>query len=122
MTKTRWANTATFRTFEYLNWRQLEFYQTKIAFLEQRLLKLDNAEDKKMGGSQRSCVPFNKKSFDDVNLRDSDPLYLSKPLEANEDMSQEDFRATRERIFEHIDYYGKKYRMDPALSARSLWS
>ena len=67
-------------------------------------------------------MPFNKKSFDDVNLRDSDPLYLSKPLEANEDMSQEDFRATRERIFEHIDYYGKKYRMDPALSARSLWS
>ncbi|KAI1357518.1 hypothetical protein F5Y08DRAFT_333809 [Xylaria arbuscula] len=103
-------DTATFRTFEYLDWRQLHFYETKITYLEKLLFKLDIAEDKKIGGSQRTRVPFDKKFFDNRNPQDSGPLYLSGVLEANEDMTEDELMYTKERLFGQIEFYKKKHR------------
>ncbi|KAI1419982.1 hypothetical protein F5Y12DRAFT_720068 [Xylaria sp. FL1777] len=108
--RTCWPNTATFRTFEHLNWKQLDFYATKLSYLENQLHKLDKAEDRVMNGTQKNQVPFNKKSFADGHIQDLDLVYVSEVLEAPENMSQDDFTELRERLFAHIDSLWKKYR------------
>ncbi|GAW17432.1 hypothetical protein ANO14919_068890 [Xylariales sp. No.14919] len=106
--KAFWHNTGTFRTFEYLDWRLLEFYGTKIGYLENRLYELDVAESKKRIGPQTTQVPFNK-NLADCCYRDSDPLYVAGALEANENMSQDEFINLRERLFAHYDHLSDKH-------------
>ncbi|KAI0525508.1 hypothetical protein F5B22DRAFT_344848 [Xylaria bambusicola] len=103
-------NTATFRTFENLDWKLLHFYETKITFLENRLYDLDVAEDRMMGGSQRGRLPFNKETFMDCNFTGSDPPSIPEALGTNGYVSQDEFTDTRERIFTNIEFLRKKHR------------
>ncbi|TGJ83883.1 hypothetical protein E0Z10_g4892 [Xylaria hypoxylon] len=107
--KAFWPSTGTFRTFECLDWRQLEFYETKLCYLENKLYELDVAEGRTMMGLQRSQLPFNKKIFIDCSFRDSDPSYMSGALDANENMSQDEFTDLREKLFAHIECLTKKH-------------
>ncbi|KAJ8133420.1 hypothetical protein O1611_g203 [Lasiodiplodia mahajangana] len=110
--QTQWSNTGTFRTFEYLNWRQLGFYETKLSYLESQLHKLDVAEARKMKGAQRSSLPFNKKSFMDCCVEDSSLAHMSEtlPRETERDSLQDEFNDVREKLYDRIECVSKKHR------------
>ncbi|RYC65385.1 hypothetical protein CHU98_g821 [Xylaria longipes] len=105
----QWSNTGTFRTFDYLNWRRLKFYETKLSYLEGQLHRLDAAEAKTMDGSQKSKLPFNKESFVDCCLRGSDASYMPEALAAGNYMTQDEFTDLREKLYAHIECVSTKY-------------
>ncbi|KAI0533758.1 hypothetical protein GGR58DRAFT_96982 [Xylaria digitata] len=109
-TKAFWPGAGTFRTFECLYWRQLDFYETKLSYLENKLYKLDVTEGERIKGQKKCRVPFNKNIFMDCCPGDSDPLYVSGMPEANENMSQDEFTDLREKLFAHIESLSKKHR------------
>lgn len=107
-----WSSTRTFRTFEYLNLRQLGFYETKLSYLEDQLHKLDAAEARIMRGSQKLKLPFNKKIFIDCCFGESDPLYMSEAPGTDEDLLRDEINDLREKLYAHIESISKKHRMN----------
>ncbi|KAI0814308.1 hypothetical protein GGR55DRAFT_675599 [Xylaria sp. FL0064] len=105
VSKIRWPNAATFRTFKYLDFKRLEFYETKLAYLENQLHELEKIESTIMKGSQKNRVPFNK-SFINHHFRDSDHLQLP---ELHENMSQDEINDRREILYAHIERLSKEH-------------
>jgi len=60
-----WPNIGTFRTFEYLHWRELQVCESQLSYLQDQLHKLDVEELEKLNGEQRARVPFDKSIFND---------------------------------------------------------
>ncbi|KAJ2994446.1 hypothetical protein NUW58_g1559 [Xylaria curta] len=108
--QTRWSNTGTFRTFEYLNWRQLKFYETKLSYLEDQLHNLDVVEAETMNGTQKSNLPFNKRSLVDCCPMVSEAYYMPETLEGGGHMSQDELAALREKLYAQIEYTSTKHR------------
>ncbi|KAI0447490.1 hypothetical protein F4803DRAFT_546008 [Xylaria telfairii] len=102
----QWSNTGTFRTFDYLNWRRLKFYETKLTYLEGQLYKLDRAEAKTTDGSHKSKFPFNKDIFMDCCFRGSDAPDMPEALVAD---GQDEFSNLRERLYAHIERLSAKH-------------
>ncbi|KAI0490586.1 hypothetical protein F4859DRAFT_13009 [Xylaria cf. heliscus] len=108
--QTKWSNTGTFRTFDYLNWRRLQFYETKLTYLEGQLHRLDIAEAKMIkDGSQKSKVPFNKEIFMDCCLEGSEVSYLPETLAADCHVAQDEFTDLREKLYAHIERVSTKH-------------
>ncbi|KAI0431893.1 hypothetical protein F5Y09DRAFT_330091 [Xylaria sp. FL1042] len=106
--KMRWPNAATFRTFGYLDFRRLEFYETKLAYLENQLHKLDKTENQIMEGAQKNQAPFNKSCMN-YHFRDSTPLHGPEVLELHENMSQDEINYFRERLYADMECLAKKH-------------
>lgn len=108
-TQSQWPNAGTFRTFEYLYWRRLAFTESELSYLQDLLHKLDVEESKKMMGSQRVRVPFNKNKFMDCWL-DSSHEYGTTTL--NDDTSSNnEFATVRENIYTHAKRISKEHGM-----------
>lgn len=112
-----WPNTGTFRTFDYLNWRRLKFYETKLTYLEGQLHRIDSAEAKTTDGSHKSKLPFNKDIFMDCCFRGSDTPDMPEALVADGHASQDEFSNLRERLYAHIECVSTKYRMTRGLAS-----
>lgn len=116
----QFANAGTFRTFDYLHWRQLDFYETQLSYLENQLHRLDVAEDKTMRGSQKSKFPFNKEKFADCCLKEppsvSGFVHIPEAPEGDDGVLQDEFVALRERLYAHIECVSKKYRATHSLA------
>ncbi|KAI0977087.1 hypothetical protein F4678DRAFT_411750 [Xylaria arbuscula] len=108
--RSRFPNFSTFRTFECLYQRQLEFYEAKLCYLENQLYMLDKAEDSAMHGLQRKSVSFDKNIFMDCRCADFGPSDVSEALEPPENMLQFKFMDIRERLHAHVDSLSKKHR------------
>ncbi|KAI1305750.1 hypothetical protein F5Y03DRAFT_151068 [Xylaria venustula] len=106
----RSPNLSTFRTFEYLYQRQLQFYETKISHLGDQLHMLDKAEDSAMQGLQRNNVPFDKTIFKDCRCADFGTLDVFEALEIPENMPQAKFMDIREKLSAHMESLMKKHR------------
>ncbi|KAI0459921.1 hypothetical protein F5B21DRAFT_202746 [Xylaria acuta] len=109
-TQMQWSNTGTFRTFDYLNWRRLDFYETKLTYLEGQLHRLDVAEAKMMDGSQKYKLPFNKEVFMDCYSRGSNASYIPEALAMDGHMSQDEITDLREKLYAHIECVSTKHR------------
>ncbi|GAP83975.2 hypothetical protein SAMD00023353_0602570 [Rosellinia necatrix] len=107
--QTRRSNAGTFRTFEYLNWRLLNHYETKLSYLQDQTYRLDAAESKAKRGSQKSKLPFNKNLYSDCYLKDPDSPCTSRGVTEEENTSQDEFADSREKLFTHIEGLLKKH-------------
>ncbi|KAI1753544.1 hypothetical protein F4782DRAFT_545761 [Xylaria castorea] len=107
--QTQWSNTGTFRTFDYLNWRRLKFYESKLSYLEGQLHRLDVAEAKTTDGSQKSNLPFNKEIFMDCCFGGSDASYMPEVQVADGYMSQDELADLREKLYAHVECISKKH-------------
>ncbi|KAI3321807.1 hypothetical protein HD806DRAFT_523738 [Xylariaceae sp. AK1471] len=108
----QWSNVGTFRTFEYLDWQQLTFCETQLSYLQDLLYKVDVAESKKMKGSQKSRVPFDKNKFMDCCLETPDMDVYGTSV-ADDDTSNYEFTIVREKLYAHIERISKEHRMIP---------